>query len=234
MRSGGREGGEAQRRTRSRSARWSRRAASSRRLRTGASTAAPSLSKSASTRPRAPRSRSRKTTRTTRRRARTSSRSTPSNGRSASPAPACRGPCLCAHQLAHVGGRDRRREAGRPARQDQDHYAVLGLSRLRYKATDEDFKRACTCNLSQCRRAERARLTPQDARWSRPSLVPRRPAQGAQAPPGQECGDARRAHRSGQLLQVHSERSAGDGALRCRVGVLTQGLSSVTRGGWIR
>lgn len=29
--------------------------------------------------------------------------------------------------------------------QDQDHYAVLGLRKFRYKATDDDIKKACEC-----------------------------------------------------------------------------------------
>lgn len=30
-----------------------------------------------------------------------------------------------------------------PDLQDQDHYAVLGLKKYRFRATDEDVKRAC-------------------------------------------------------------------------------------------
>jgi DnaJ homolog subfamily C member 2 len=50
--------------------------------------------------------------------------------------------------------------------QDQDHYAVLGLSRLRYKATDEDFKRACAwpMHLQWPPRAPRPLLTVMDER----------------------------------------------------------------------
>lgn len=31
---------------------------------------------------------------------------------------------------------------------DQDHYAILGLGKLRYRATVQDIKKACECSLT--------------------------------------------------------------------------------------
>lgn len=34
---------------------------------------------------------------------------------------------------------------------EQDHYAILGLGKLRYRATPEDIKKACECHVTMHR-----------------------------------------------------------------------------------